>query len=149
MGYSTYQGKVKLVNEDKYVGDPSNVVYRSSWERFFSVYLDMNDNVTKWGSEEIVIPYFYPVDGKTHRYFPDYFIEFKNGKKLIVEIKPFKETQEPVLKKGGNKKTYADALATYIKNCAKWEAAKEFCDDRGWSFRVFTENELARLKTGR
>ena len=30
----------------------------------------------------------------------------------------------------------------YAKNQAKWEAAKEFCEDRKWEFKVLTENEL-------
>ena len=45
MAYRNYTGKVKLKNESKYLGDPSNVIYRSSWENFFSRFCDTNDNV--------------------------------------------------------------------------------------------------------
>lgn len=146
MGYSKYQGKVRLLNEHKYLGDPNNVVFRSSWELFFSKFLDSNNNVVKWASEEFFIPYFNPLDGKEHRYFPDYFVSFKNGKKIVVEVKPHKETIEPDIKKIKNKKTAQASIETYIKNCAKWEAAKKYCDDRNMKFLIFTEHELKQLK---
>jgi hypothetical protein len=145
-GRRTYQGQYYPINESKYIGDPTKIVYRSSWELLFSKFLDFNSNVKFWSSEEIVIPYYFPLDGKMHRYFPDYWVEFHNGKKVIIEIKPYNETIEPVLKKGGNKRVFADRMATYLKNKAKWEAAKEFCKDRGWEFHVFDEHYLKRLK---
>lgn len=141
-----YKSLYTLVNEEKYVGDPNAIVSRSSWERKFSRYVDLNSNVVKWSSEELIIPYFYPLDGKMHRYFPDYWLEMKNGSKIVVEIKPYAETIQPVWKKGGNKRVFADRMATYMKNISKWEAAKEFCSNRGWKFQVFTEKTLDMLK---
>lgn len=146
MARSTYQGQFRPINEDKYIGNINNIVYRSSWELFFSKFLDSNSNVKRWSSEELIIPYYYPLDEKMHRYFPDYWVEFTNGRTIIVEIKPYHETQEPVLKKGGNKRVFADRMATYLKNIAKWDAAKAYCTNRGWEFHVFTEHELAKLK---
>ena len=29
---------------------------------------------------------------------------------------------------------------------AKWDAAKEVCEDRGWEFAIFTEYELGLKK---
>ena len=80
---AAYQGKFKPKNPSKYKGDPTNIVYRSSWELKLMMYLDTHPNVLKWGSEEIVIPYESPVDGRMHRYFPDFFVEQINteGKK--------------------------------------------------------------------
>jgi hypothetical protein len=41
-----------------------NIVYRSLWERKFMVFCDRNANVMEWGSEEVVIPYRSPLDGR-------------------------------------------------------------------------------------
>jgi len=142
----TYKGLYEVQNPEKYIGDSKNVVYRSSWELKFSKYLDHNHNVKRWASEEMAIPYYYPLDEKMHRYFPDYYVEFTNKKISVIEIKPFAETMQPILKKGGNKRVFGDRLATYMKNCAKWDAAKAFCLERGWTFHVFTEKSLALLR---
>ena len=39
-------------------------------------------------------------------------------------------------------KKYIYEVTEYAKNMAKWEAAKEFCEDRRYEFRVLTEDEL-------
>ena len=90
----TYKGKYTPTNPRKYRGNPSNIIYRSSWERKFMVYCDTNEKIIEWCSEEVIIPYLSPWDGKMHRYFPDFYIKIKqhNGttKKLIIEVKPKK-----------------------------------------------------------
>lgn len=141
-----HKGIYRPINEHKYNGNPNNITYRSSWEKFIMKYFDYNKNVKTWSSEEIVIPYYYPVDERMHRYFPDFLIEFTNGKKVLIEVKPYNETQEPILKKHGNKRVFQDRMETYIKNCAKWSAAKEYCKNRGWEFSIFTEHHLKRLR---
>ena len=87
-----YKGKYSPSYPRKYKGDPTNIVYRSLWERKFMVYCDLNENILEWGSEEIVLPYRSPVDGRVHRYFPDFYIKVKEStgriKKMIIEIKP-------------------------------------------------------------
>ena len=72
MSYKTKQGRFKPRNPGKYKGDPSNIIYRSSWEKKFMLWCDCNLNVLEWGSEEIVIPYRSPLDRRVHRYFPDF-----------------------------------------------------------------------------
>ena len=140
-----YRGKYQPSFPRKYKGDSSNIVYRSLWERKFMVYCDKNENILEWGSEEIALPYRSPVDNRVHRYFPDFYIKVKdnNGriKKMIVEIKPLKQCIEPKVQK---KKTkgYIFEVVEYAKNQAKWAAAKEWCLDRGYEFKVLTENEL-------
>lgn len=140
-----YKGKYQPSFPQKYKGNPSNIIYRSLWERKFMKYCDTNENILEWGSEEIVVPYRSPVDNRIHRYFPDFYIKFKdrNGKikKYIIEIKPKKQCVEPKVQK---KKTkgYIYEVVEYAKNQAKWAAAKEFCEDRQWQFKVFTEDEL-------
>tara|TARA_B100002019_G_scaffold168449_1_gene145660 strand:- start:134 stop:571 length:438 start_codon:yes stop_codon:yes gene_type:complete len=141
----SYQGKYRPSNTKKYRGNPTNIIYRSLWERKFMVYCDKNENIIEWGSEEIAIPYRSPLDNRIHRYFPDFYIKYKdaNGKirRSLIEVKPFRQTQQPpILEK--KTKGYIYEVAEYAKNQAKWRAAKEFCDDRRWEFKIFTEKEL-------
>ena len=141
----SYKGKYQPSFPQKYKGDPTNIIYRSLWERKFMVYCDLNENIIEWGSEEIALPYRSPIDRKIHRYFPDFYIKVKesNGfiKKYLIEIKPKRQTVPPPKPQRQTKKYLYEAYE-YAKNQAKWEAAKEFCKDRMWEFRVFTEDEL-------
>ncbi len=83
----SYKGKYKPSYPKKYKGDPTNIIYRSLWERKFMVYCDNNENILEWGSEEFFIPYISPVDRRVHRYFPDFMIKVKeHGKQLIDTI---------------------------------------------------------------
>ena len=89
-----YSGRYKVINVNKYHGDPTNVVYRSLWEKYCFIWCDTNPKVKSWSSEEIIIPYYYDADKKYHRYFPDLKIVLED-KTLLVEIKPDKETRPP------------------------------------------------------
>jgi len=140
-----YSGKYRPSYPKKYKGDPRNIIYRSLWERKFMVYCDKNENILEWGSEEIIVPYHSPIDNRYHRYFPDFYIKVREStgkiKKMIIEIKPYRQCIEPKIQK---KKTrgYVYEVMEYAKNQAKWNAAKEWCLDRGYEFKVLTENEL-------
>lgn len=144
MAFKTYKSKYTPINKEKYVGNVDNIVCRSSWERFFIKWLDNKPEVIQYSSEELVIPYYSPVDKKVHRYFPDFLVQFIDKQIWVVEIKPFKETQPP----GGKRHTkfLKEAILTYVTNQAKWEAAKEFCEKQGWKFMVITENELLKMR---
>ena len=140
----TYKGFYIVKHRSKYRGDPDNVVYRSMWEARCFSWCDNNSSVKNWRSEEIVIPYLYEVDKKYHRYFVDLKITFKDGKTLLVEIKPEKETTPP--KNPGRKtKRYLNEGMTYIKNMNKWKAANTYAKDRGWQFQVWTEKTLQSM----
>ena len=56
------------------------------------VYCDNNESVIEWGSEEVVIPYKSPWDGRIHRYFPDFYCKIRKHdgsvERLIIEVKP-------------------------------------------------------------
>ena len=140
-----YKGKFRPSIPKKYVGDYRNIIYRSLWELKFMKYCDSNQNILEWGSEEFFIPYTSPVDGKRHRYYPDFYIKVKEStgqvKKYVIEIKPKKQCLEP---KPQKKKTkgYIYEVCEYAKNQAKWKAASEYCKDRMVEFKVLTENEL-------
>ena len=132
------------MNPKKYKGDPTQVIYRSLWERKLMVYCDKNEKVLEWGSEEIIIPYRSPKDNRIHRYFPDFWVKIQEStgvKQYLVEVKPLKQTQAPKPQKRQTQR-YLTEVMTYAKNDAKWRAAQEFCDDRGWKFRLITEREL-------
>ena len=141
----TYKGKFYPKNPQKYRGDINNIVWRSSWELRLMKWLDEHNSVIEYGSEEIVIPYISPVDGKPHRYFVDFYVKLRsqNGeiKTMIVEVKPFVQTQPP---KAKSRITpgYIKECQTYAVNQAKWAAAKKFAEVNKIQFVVLTENEL-------
>jgi hypothetical protein len=141
----TYKGFFKPKNPKKYQGDPNNIVYRSRWELKLMMYLDDHKDIIAWSSEEVIIPYRSPIDGKIHRYFPDFKVTKinNNGKKetVIIEIKPLAQTKPPERKQTITKR-YITEVKTWGVNEAKWKAAQSFCDDRGWAFQIFTEREL-------
>ena len=135
-----YSGRYRVKNISKYQGDPDKVVYRSSWEKAFFMWFDSNPNISKWSSEETVVPYKWDIDKRMHRYFVDLKITFNDGKTILVEIKPEKETAPP--KRPDKSKRYINEAMTYVKNMNKWEAANSFAKDRGWEFQVWTEETL-------
>jgi len=141
----SYKGKFKPTNTKKYKGNPTNIIYRSLWERKFMVYCDLNENILEWGSEEFWIPYRSPLDNRVHRYFPDFWIKYraKDGtiKKSIIEVKPLKQTKEPK-QRTRKTKSYIYEVQEYVKNQAKWDAAREYCKDKLWEFKILTEEDL-------
>lgn len=132
-------------NPKKYIGDFRNIIYRSTWESKVMYKLDNSDWCIAWASEEIIIPYISPVDGRYHRYFPDFLVKYKdkNGqhKTMLIEVKPDNQTKPPPIPKRKTKR-FIQEVVTYGVNQAKWKAAEEYCLDRGWQFRVLTENDL-------
>ena len=113
---------------------------------------DTQPNVLKWASEEFSIPYVSPKDGKVHRYYPDFLIEYRDTggkiKKQIIEVKPKRQTKPPE-RKSRVTKSYLYEAATYEINMAKWKAAGEFAKDNGIEFRIITEDELGIKQYGR
>lgn len=140
----SYKGWFKPKNPKKYNGDPSNIIYRSSWELRVMKYLDEHPSIMWWSSEELFIPYKSPVDQKVHRYFPDFITKVKqsDGKErtLVIEVKPLKQTQKPVQKRKTQK--FLQEAATYAINQEKWRAADLFCKEHGWQFKIITEKDL-------
>ena len=149
MAHNYKQGFFKPQNPKKYMGDPTNIVYRSGWEKRVMEYCDTNTNIKSWSSEEVIIPYVSPVDNRVHRYFVDFYIEavdaYGNTKTMLLEVKPKAQTKEPV-KKSRKTKQYINEVVTWSVNQSKWEAARKYCADRGWEFRLITENELFSKK---
>lgn len=106
--------------------------------------LDLSSDVVGWSSESVVIPYNDRSTGKYRRYFPDFLVKLKNGKALLIEIKPKKETRPPKNKSKTPKaqQRYLTEVKLFAKNVSKWESAKRYAINRGWEFIVLTEEEL-------
>jgi len=140
-----YSGKFTPRNPQKYIGDHTKIIYRSSWECKMMSWLDNEDSIISWASEELIIPYVSPVDGKYHRYFPDFLVKVKTKdgktKTMLIEVKPKYQTIPPVQPTRKTRRFITEVM-TYGVNQAKWKAAEEYCLDRGWYFRVITEDDL-------
>jgi hypothetical protein len=139
-----YSGKYKPKNQNKYKGNPDNVIFRSLWEKSVMQYLDANQSVLEWGSEEIIVPYV-SVDGKYHRYFVDFFAKIMdkdgNVQMYLIEVKPERQTRPPK-ETPKRTKAYYKRLYAYEINKRKWEAAINFCEKRGWKFIILTERHI-------
>ena len=147
----SYKGKFKPKNRAKYKGDHTAITYRSLWELRFMRYLDTTSSVLRWSSEEIVIPYRSPIDGRRHRYFPDFWVKVKTSEGLVkeslIEVKPKAQCSPP---KGAPPKDrrkrgrFIREVKTWGINEAKWKAAKAYCDDRKWGWKILTEDDLTK-----
>jgi len=151
------KGRYRPKNPSKYRGDPTNIIYRSGWELRVMKYLDENTNVISWSSDGLgpdnkpnersglAIPYISPVDNRVHRYFPDFVCEIRTTdgevKTYLLEVKPKKETVPPTPPKKQTKR-YITEVMTYGVNQAKWRNAEQYCKEKGWEFRVITEDHL-------
>lgn len=140
------QNFFKPTNPQKYVGDLNNIVYRSSYELRAFRWCDSTESILEWSSESIIIKYFDPTTNKIRRYFPDLYIKLQEQtgdiKRLLIEIKPKRQTIPPNPSPKKKTRTYLTEVKTYAKNAAKWEAARNFCLDNGMEFKLVTEEDL-------
>jgi TnsA endonuclease N terminal len=146
----SYKGKFSPRNPQKYLGDYKNIIYRSSWECRVMDWFDKNPDVLSWSSEEMCVPYVSPVDGKRHRYFPDFVIKVKQKTSgqvttFMIEVKPEKQSKPPQ-KKSRVTKQFVQEVVTWGVNQAKWKAAIEYCNDRNWQFRVMVSTDGTQFK---
>ena len=142
----TYKGRYFPTNPKKYRGNPNQIIYRSLWERKVMVYCDKNDAIIEWGSEEVIVPYLLPMDGKIHRYFPDFYMKVRQAdgstKKFIIEVKPKSQCKQPVKNPKRRTTKWFNEVKTFAINQAKWKSAREFCEDKGMEFKIFTEDHI-------
>lgn len=145
--------KYKPKNPEKYVGDVNNIVMRSLWERKFAIWCDLNESVLNWNSEGLPIQYWHTVDKRFRNYYVDFFVKIKkkdgSTQNLMIEVKPYCETQPPVIPKRKTDKTnqrYINECLTYQRNIDKWNAASAWAKQNGFVFKIMTEYELGIKK---
>lgn len=98
--------------------------YRSGWEQKYMEHLDADPSVVSWSYEKLVIEYVSnKKTKKIRKYYPDFQVEYLDGRKVIIEIKPSRKLQQ----------------AAVIK---KVRAAKEWCTMHDFDYKILTEIEL-------
>ena len=98
--------------------------YRSGWEQKVMIYLDSNPDVESWTYEQTVIEYVSNLrTKKVRRYFPDFFVKWRDGHSELIEVKPRRRMEQLVVRK-------------------KAEAARRWCEERGMTYRILSEIEL-------
>lgn len=125
------QGFYDSHNPKRYFGKRP-IIYRSSLELRFMNWCETSSVVQSWSSEpEPGIPYF---DAKNnyHTYFPDFIVMFKDGTRLLVEVKPKSEVPINELQIRTN--------PIKAKNAMKWKAAIEFAKRNNMKFVIVTED---------
>ena len=141
----SYKGKFKPKNPQKYKGDPTKIIYRSLWERKFMKFCDEKKTILQWGSEEVIVPYRSPIDNRMHRYYVDFIVTSVNKKgikkTLLIEVKPKRQCKPPE-KKSKVTRRYLGEVKTWGINSAKWTAAEEYAENKGWKFIILTEDDL-------
>lgn len=96
--------------------------YMSSYEKVAFEILDNDPNVINYTVQPFTIGYNYK---NTRRaYNPDLLVYYKDGKEVIIEIKPKLLLQKP-------------------KNIAKIGALKDFCKKKNYDFEIWHEDILA------
>ena len=63
---------------------------------------------------------------------------------MVVEIKPKRQVEQNQIMNPKEKDTGMAKLCQDLDavNQAKWKAAKEFCADRNYEFKIMTEDDL-------
>ena len=142
----TLKGKYRPLHPEKYKGDAGMIYFRSSWELKFMEWCDLNEKVLVWGSEENRVRYYDPIAKRTRTYFPDFYVKYERKDGIIVEelveVKPARQVRGPAKNPKRKSRAWLQEVYTYATNTAKWKAAAEWCEDRGYNFRLITEKEL-------
>lgn len=109
---------------------PSNKVnsliveYESQIERDFYLLLEHAPDVIQYQHQPIKIKYK-NTNNKFRNYTPDVYLEFDNGLRALVEIKDQQTLDED-----------------YKKFKFRWDAAQVWSQERGYLFKVLTENQI-------
>jgi hypothetical protein len=137
------QGQYNPKNPHKYVGDLSKIYYRSSWELKFLRHCDMSNDVVRYSSEAVMIPYTSPIDKRVHRYYVDFYVEIGRPdgvvSKWLLEVKPEKHTKlpkRPIKESVKSLENYVKQVKRVLTNQAKFKAAKNFARQTGTKFGV-------------
>ncbi len=94
----------------------------SRWEVVRMQQLDEDDSVAYWSRLTDRVPYI-DAQGKNHTYAPDFFIQYKDGRRAIEEVKPKNKIND----KG---------------NAEKFSAAVSHFSKKGMGFSIVTEDNI-------
>lgn len=111
-------------------------------------FFDRHASIIEWSSEENIIPYYSPIDKKSHRYFVDFYVKTKDGSQFLIEVKPKGQTKPPKQPKRQTKKFVTESV-TFMTNQLKWAAAEKFCAEKGYSFVLLTEDHIGPYMSDR
>ena len=131
------------INECKKFIGKGPVIYRSNLEKQFCDYCERSNTIKSWDSESLEIKYFNSVDEKYHRYYPDFIVKTSENLTIVIEVKPLSQTMKPKKPIKDTKKAlnrYKKDCERYRINVLKFNAALKLCADKGWVFRIITED---------
>ncbi len=100
-----------------------NIHFRSSYEKKAYLKLDEDENVKTYLIEEVSVDYIHPNKKITSQYLVDILVEYCDGTKKLIEIKPEKMLEDSVVQ-------------------AKIDSAKTKAFELGCEFEVWTEMDL-------
>ena len=126
------------LHPEKYASENKTIIYKSSLEQRFMLYLDKNPGVRWWKYEPYPLKYFDASTNKVRKYYIDFIVCVKGNpdKIFYCEVKSKKETLKPK-----NPKNIKENLL-YLKNLSKWSAATRYCKEKGYDFKLITEDQL-------
>lgn len=145
------QGYFNVSNSKKYFNPNEPCIYRSSYEYKFMFWCENNDAVDSWGSESLSVKYFCLETGKQRTYWLDFVVYLNNPKeKWLVEVKPSKQVNEGIrfgkrfrnMKTEAEKKNFVMRYKASAKNYSKWVHAKSVAEQKGYKFKIITEDFL-------
>ena len=143
--YSIKDAWSHLKHPERYKGTRP-ITLRSGLEiNWVTKFLDKHSSILEWSSESIIVPYYFPISNRRHRYFVDFWMKVlePDGKvrEYLIEIKPKSQTKPPKQPKRKTRK-YLQEVNTYIKNQCKWEAATAYAKRHDMEFKVICEGDI-------
>lgn len=148
----------KCLNYNGKMGDNKPIHFRSSWEKILCNFCDAEVNVLEYGSEILKIKYFSNIDNKEHLYITDFIMttRSKDGsiKKWVVEVKPNNQVanldefgnilmpEPPIKQNSKNLLKWQETCNVIRRNNEKWTAARRYCKEHGYIFKIISEKEL-------
>lgn len=115
--------KLSLTGTINSVKENRTIEFESSLERDFLYLLEYDDNVISYCEQPIKI--FYLVSGREIYYVPDFYVEYKDGRKEIIEVKYSQDLID-------NKDIYEK----------KFSVAKSFCEHNNIQFIIKSEIDI-------
>ena len=96
------------------------IAFESRLEKDFIYFLEFDKRITHYEEQPVTIEYTF--QNKTHKYTPDFHVVFQ-GKNWLYECKPDKFLNQE----------------DFLRKC---HAAKNWCDEKGWTYEVAKESDI-------